>query len=282
MVKKTFEEKGLSYVSELALKNVTDLKKILEWNTENGIGMYRMSSDIFPWCSEYEISDLPDYKEISAILKSCGEYAVSNGQRLTFHPSPYAVVASVNPNVVKKSIKEINQHAEIMDMMGLEKSTYYPINVHINTSKPTKQDAAKRFCENFKLLDDSAKKRLVLENDDKVSQFTPSDLYEMVHTKIGIPITFDYLHYKCNPDHKLSEEESLKLSLSTWKTTPITHFSDSRKLFEDKESRDVAHSDWIWTEDIPVYGEEFDIELEVKMKEQALLKYIKNKTLCLS
>jgi UV DNA damage endonuclease len=282
MVKKTFESKGLEYASSLALQNVKDLYKIIEWNEEQGIKMYRMSSDIFPWVSEYEIKDLPDYEEIKICLLKAGDLAKSSGQRLTFHPSPYAVIASVNPNVIKKSIKEINQHGEMMDLMGLERSTYYPINIHINTTKPTKEDAARRFCENFNLLDDSAKKRLVVENDDKTSQFTPSDLYNMVHLKIGIPITFDYLHYKCNPDYKLSEEESLKLSLSTWKTTPITHFSDSRKLFEDKDSREVAHSDWIWTEDIPTYGETFDIELEVKMKEQALLKYIKNKTLCLS
>jgi UV DNA damage endonuclease len=58
MVKKTFEEKGIAYASELALKNVMDLSKILQWNGNNGIKMYRMSSDIFPWCSEYEIRDL--------------------------------------------------------------------------------------------------------------------------------------------------------------------------------------------------------------------------------
>jgi UV DNA damage repair endonuclease len=49
-----------------------------------------------------------------------------------------------------------------MDLMGLERSTYYPINIHINTTKPTKEDAARRFCENFNLLDDYAKKRLVV------------------------------------------------------------------------------------------------------------------------
>ena len=40
MVKKTFENKGLSYVSELAIKNIDDLKKILEWNLKNNIYVY--------------------------------------------------------------------------------------------------------------------------------------------------------------------------------------------------------------------------------------------------
>jgi len=70
MVKKTFEEKGIAYASELALKNVIDLSKVLQWNANNKIKMYRMSSDIFPWCSEYEIKDLPDYPMIVGILKN--------------------------------------------------------------------------------------------------------------------------------------------------------------------------------------------------------------------
>jgi UV DNA damage endonuclease len=37
MVKRTFIEKGLLYASELALANVTDLEKVIDWNTSNNI-----------------------------------------------------------------------------------------------------------------------------------------------------------------------------------------------------------------------------------------------------
>ena len=53
LTKKTFLEGGLKKASELALKNVQDLEHIIEWNRDNGIMMFRMSSDLFPWCSEY-------------------------------------------------------------------------------------------------------------------------------------------------------------------------------------------------------------------------------------
>ena len=275
MVKKTFIERGISYASELALKNVQDLHKIIKWNNETGIKMYRMTSDLFPWCSEYEIQDLPDYKEILHHLSLCGKEAVDNGQRLTFHPSPYSVLASQNESVVVKALKELSQHGEIMDMLGLERSTFYPINIHVNTAKPSKQEAADRFCSNFERLPDSAKLRLVVENDDKKSAFTPHDLYELIYKKIGIPITFDFHHHRCNPDHH-TEEEALSLCLSSWGSVKaITHYSDSRKLFEDISAKDVAHSDWIWTKELPTYGKSFDIELEVKMKDLALLKLIR-------
>ena len=247
MVKKTFLDRGIKYASELSLRNTEDLIKILEFNHRNGINLYRMSSDIFPWCSEYEIRDLPDYLRIEENLKIAGKFAKDNDQRLTFHPSPYCVIASLREDVVKKSFKELRQHSEIMDIMGLDRSHKYPINIHINTAKPDKEEAANRFIESYLKLDEGVKARLVLENDDKPKQFTPSDLYNMVHLKCGIPLTFDYLHHKCNPD-SLSQEESLGLCLSTWPDgiTPITHFSDSRKIYEDNSTRENALTDRDW------------------------------------
>lgn len=275
MVKKTFIERGLSYASEIALLNAKDLIKVIRWNNENGIKMYRMSSDIFPWASEYEYPDLPDFDAIRIALKQAGDEAKAGGQRLTFHPSPYGVLASLRDDVVTNAIKDLRQHAEIMDLMGLDQSFFYPINIHVNTTKPTKEEAAERFCHNYALLPDTVKKRLVVEVDDKRSQYTAVDLYHMVHSKIGIPITFDYLHNKCNPSH-LDEKEALALCLSTWPADipAITHYSDSRKNHEDPLCKEVAHSDWIHNK-IPTYGMEFDIELEVKCKELALMEYDK-------
>jgi len=274
MVKKTFLREGLKYVSELALKNTSDLIRIIKFNAENSIKMYRISSDIFPWMSEYEIDDLPDIKEILNNLEEAGRIAKEAGQRLSYHPSHFCVIASLNPEVVVKSVKELRQHAEIMDKMGLERSHKYPMNIHINTTKPSKEESAERFIEEYNKLPDTVKSRLVLENDDKKSQFTPTDLYTLIYKRIGVPITYDYLHHKCNPD-ELSEKEALELCISTWpKNIPaLTHFSDSRKLFEDSSVKDVAHSDWIWSK-IETYGKVFDIELEVKMKDLALLKYL--------
>lgn len=284
MVKRTFMERGIEYASELALQNVQDLKKIIQWNSENDILMYRMSSDMFPWFSEYEISNLPDFNEISKILKECGDLAMSTNQRITFHPSPYSVLASLRDDVVEKSFKELRQHAEIMDLMGLPQNHYYPINIHVNTTQPSKEEAAARFCENFLQLNESTRKRLVVEIDDKRSQYTSVDLKSMVYDVIGVPITFDYLHNLCNPPDGLTESESLRICLDTWPSgiTPLTHFSESRALFEDSSAKELAHSDWIHQR-IETYGFDFDIELEVKMKDKALLDYHHNieQILCL-
>ena len=82
MRRKTFDAKGLGYVSELSLKNATDLKEIIQWNSENGFEVFRITSTMFPWASEYDWSDLPDIDAIRENLRQAGQLARDTGQRL--------------------------------------------------------------------------------------------------------------------------------------------------------------------------------------------------------
>ena len=70
MIKRTFLEKGVDYAGELSLQNVRDLFTILQWNNRNNIKCFRISSDIFPWSSEYGIENSPYYKRIETILQA--------------------------------------------------------------------------------------------------------------------------------------------------------------------------------------------------------------------
>jgi len=274
MIKRTFESKGLNYVSELTILNLKDTLEVLKHNLRHRIYVYRLSSDSFPWMSEYEISSLPNFNKILNLLKQIGDYAKNNNMRLTYHCGPYTVIGSETESVVKKSIKDINQHGEIMDYMGLDQTPYYSINIHINTTQPTKKLAAERFCSNFLKLNEGAKKRLTVENDDKLSQYSVLDLYEMVYKKVSVPIVFDQHHYKYGPQDQ-TMEKALKLAISTWSNIkPLTHLSSSRKI-EDPNSKETAHADFIY-EKIETYGLDFDTDLECKEKDVALIKYRKD------
>lgn len=275
MIKKTFGEKGIAYASELALANVKDMVEIIKWNHANGITLYRMSSDMFPWCSEYELKDLPDYEKIKNILKGAGTLARQYGQRLTFHPGPFSVLASANMDVVKKTIKDLNQHGEMMDLLELPRTPYAAINIHVNTTAPNKEDAMKRFCANFMLLDRSVQSRLVVENDDKESQYTVEDLYEHVYSVIKVPITFDYHHHWCHPG-ALSQQEALRLASKSWPKTikQLVHFSSCKTIHEDAtQTNKRAHADYIY-DHIDDYGLDLDVEIEAKAKELAVFRYV--------
>lgn len=274
MIKRTFEAKGIKYASELALANVRDMIEIIKWNERNGIKLYRMSSDIFPWMSEYELKDLPDYNKIATLLKGAGNLAKKYGQRLTFHPGPFDVLASTNPKVVTKTIRDLNQHGEIMDLIGLPRTHFAAINIHVNTTQGGKAEAMQRFAENFNLLNDSVKTRLVVENDDKEKQYTTEDLYDGIYKTIGVPVTFDYHHHWCHPG-SLTQEEALKLASTTWgDVKQLVHFSSCRTIHEDAtQTNKRAHADYVY-DFIDSYGLTLDVEIEAKAKELATLKYI--------
>lgn len=273
MIKKTFMERGIPYASELALLNVKDLETIIKWNVEHDIKFFRMSSDIFPWASEYDILSLPNIKEISQILERIGNFAKENGVRLTAHPGPFNVLCSPNPSVVQNTIKDLENHAKVFDLMGLTKTPYNKINIHCNGTYGNKQESMERFCSNFKLLSHSVQSRLTVENDDKASMYSVKDLM-FIHETIGIPIVFDYHHHQfCTGD--LSEKEALELAILTWPDgiTPIVHYSSSKqKETGNEKEKPQAHADYI-LEEINQYGYDVDIMLECKAKELALLEY---------
>lgn len=271
MIKKTFENKGLDYVSDLTILNLKDCLDILKWNVENNIRLYRLSSDMFPCLGFYQIEDLPKISQIKSILTEIGNFILTYELRVTFHPSHFCVLASDRQIVVDNAVDELNKHAQIFDLMGLPQNPYYAINIHIGTTKPTLEAAAQRFVDNFSLLTESVQRRLTIENDDSPNQYSPLMLYNWVHRKIGIPILFDQHHHNYGPQDQ-SMEESLRLSVSTWGgIKPLTHMSSSKKL-EDKKSVATAHADYIY-EKIQNFGLDFDTELECKMKDLALVKY---------
>ena len=131
MIKRTFEAKGIKYASELGLDNCKDLLTIVKWNNENGFKFFRITSNLFPWSSEYKLSDMPDYEEICNILSDVGKYVKENEMRITCHPGPFNVLTSPHENVVENCINDLSVHGEVFDMMGLSRTPYNKINIHI-------------------------------------------------------------------------------------------------------------------------------------------------------
>ena len=273
MIKKTFTEKGIDYASELGLKNSKDLFEIIKWNHQNGFNFFRITSNLFPWCSEYKLQDMPDYDEICEILSNAGRYAIDNDIRITCHPGPFNVLTSPHEHVVENCINDLTTHGEVFDLMNLSRTPYNKINIHIGGAYGDKVSSMERFCTNFHRLPDSVKSRLTVENDDKASMYSVVDLYEGVYKVIGIPIVFDYHHHRfC--DGGLSEEDALEVAISTWNNiVPVVHYSESRNIEqEDDKIRPQAHSDYIRNY-INTYGNRVDIMVEAKHKELAVLKY---------
>jgi UV DNA damage endonuclease len=271
MIKRTFKAKGVAYASELAEFNTRNILPILMWNHKNNIKVFRMSSCLFPWASEYTLEDLPHWEQIQINLKKVGAYAKHCGIRLSFHPGPFNILTSPKEHVVANSIKDLETHGKIMDTIGMPRDRWSKINIHIGATYGDKKSAIDRWCKNYERLPESVKSRITLENDDKASMYSTKDLYR-VYERLGVPIVFDYHHHKfCTGDQ--TEEEALKLAASTWgDVRPTCHYSESKALNEGLKVKPQAHSDYIFKE-VQDYGLDIDVVFEAKAKEQAILKY---------
>jgi UV DNA damage endonuclease len=273
MIKRTFKARGIEYASELGLQNCKDLFEIVKWNNENGFPFFRITSNLFPWSSEYKLEDMPDYFEIGSTLANVGKYVADNNMRITSHPGPFNVLTSPHPHVVDNCINDLSTHGEVFDMMGLSRTPYNKINIHIGGAYGDKESAMARFCTNFVRLPDSVKSRLTVENDDKATMYSVRDLYDGVYKVIGIPIVFDYHHHQfCTGD--LTEQKALELAIKTWgDIKPVVHYSESRRdEKKDDTIRVQAHSDYVY-EKIETYGHDIDIMIEAKHKELAVQRY---------
>ena len=268
-VKRTFLAKGLPHVSGLALQNVRDLLKVLQWNEEHDIRLFRVSSDMFAFWSEYELEDLPDFEEISSALREVGDYAKEHGHRLTFHPGPYVVLGTPREDVAEKSIIELNRHSQVFDLMGFEPSYYNKCNLHVRGVYDSKIKAMDRFAERFERLSEGCKRRLTVENDDTTNAYSIDDLMYL-HDKIGIPLVYDGHHQKfCKG--RMTDKEAFHAAIKTWPEDirPIVHWSESQP-----GRKPLAHSDYV-NGPITFFGCEdlLDCHIESKRKDLALLRY---------
>jgi UV DNA damage endonuclease len=273
--KATLDSKGVQYASQLALQNAKDLETILHWNVQNDIFFFRVGSDLFPWGNKLDVYTFPDFPEIASILKRIGQFVKLHDIRLTTHPGPFNLLASSKEEVVVNTIKDLEMHALLFDLLDLSRTPYNKINIHIGATYGDKQSAAHVWRKNFLRLSEGVRSRLTIENDDKANMYSVKDLYHYIYEHVGIPIVFDYHHHTFN-DGDLSAEQALRLAISTWnEIKPVVHYSESKSVHEcNSKINPRAHSDYIFNY-IDTYGLDVDIMIEAKCKELALLHYRK-------
>jgi UV DNA damage endonuclease len=272
MRKATFEERGLPYASELTRQNVADLHLLLEWNVEHDIGFYRCTSTLVPWNSRFDLPDLPDYEEIATLAARCGDLLRDHGMRLTFHPDYWCKLASDSADTVERSLDAIEYHADWLDLLGLPRSPYYGINVHIGATYGDKAATAARFRDAVDRLSSGARARLTVENDDKPGLWSVPELVDAVADPTGVPVVFDYHHHSFT-DRDLTYREAFDLAAGTWgDLRPATHYSEPARLHDPySDARPEAHAEYVT--DLPAWlRERSDVMIEAGAKERAVFR----------
>lgn len=258
----------LQYLDKIILNNLDALKNTIDYCASHCIGSFRVNSEFLPlYCHlehKYQLAQMPSAEEIHKKFAECKANAQMKKIRLTFHPDHFVVLSSPHEHVVQNSIKELEYHGVMAELIGAD-----VINIHAGGVYGNKVLALERFSANFARLSDAVKARLTLENDDV--SYTPQDLFPLCRA-LHIPLVYDIHHHRCLPDSLVTEEASDQ-AYETWNREPLFHLSSPIEGW--KGPRPQRHHDLIDIADFPLHWLKYPaltVEVEAKLKEIAVLK----------
>jgi len=259
-----------SNLIEKVTNNLDCLGKILRYNLDNNLLFFRISSDLIPFAG-HPICTFNWQEYFKERFQEIGNFILENDIRISMHPDQFVLINSNNESIVAKSILELNWHCEVLDSMGLDETA--KVQIHVGGIYGDKNSAIERFVDNYKKLPNLIKKRLAIENDDKLYSLKDC-LY--VSKKTSVPVIFDSFHHSClNNDESM--EEAIKLSEKTWKNQDGILMTDySSQAPNERFGKHAIHID---VENFRDYlkqtrEHDFDIMLEIKDKEKSALKAI--------
>jgi len=250
--------------------NLDCLLDVLRFNAEHELLFFRITSDLVPFAS-HPVCDFDWQCHFREDLARIGAYIRNNRMRISMHPDQFTLINSLDPGVFERSVKELLYHARVLDSMGLDKSAR--IQIHVGGVYGDKSESIRRFSARFKALPDRVRRRLVVENDDRL--YTVQDCLR-VHGETGIPVLFDAFHHFLHNDGETARE-AVEGSGATWAEAdglPMVDYSPRRR-----GAYRGGHASSLDTDDFRRFLKEtephdFDIMLEIKDKESSALKAV--------
>lgn len=264
-------ELGNAQLHKIILSNFDALEKILYYNYKNKIHFYRLTSNLIPLATHSKVH-YDFYEQYKERYKKIGELIRDYHIRVDMHPDQYCVINSIHNDVVDASIRLLNHHVKIMELMGIEMK----LVLHMGGGTYGKKAGMNRFMKVFRSLNPKVQSKIILENDDKL--YHAEDVLEVCRM-LEIPMVLDYHHHLCNPS-KTSITMLLPKIYETWKKenlVPKIHFSSP------SSARDFrSHHDYIemghfidFVELLKQYERDVDLMIEAKKKDEALFRLVR-------
>jgi UV DNA damage endonuclease len=264
---KSYSEKRLMETIE---NNLVCLGRILRFNLRHNILFFRIASDLVPFAS-HPICKFDWQGSFGKRFKGIGDFIKSCGMRVSMHPDQFTLINSQDNRVFENSVRELVYHAQVLDLMELDTSA--KIQIHVGGVYGDKKASMRRFVERFEMLDETIKRRLVIENDDR--RYNLKDCLK-ISVELGIPVLFDAFHHEVNNSGETTKE-AFELFTPTWKQEDGLSMVDySSQLTSDRKGKHAK------TLNLGIFREfleetkpyDFDIILEIKDKEMSALKAI--------
>lgn len=247
-------------LEDLYRDNIQTLDKAMRYCEAEGIRLYRLPSSIFPFADEDIGREV--LAPFAATLARSGRRATERGIRLVMHPDQFVVLNSDSEGVVANSIKILQMHADIMDLLEQPRSSWALLEIH--GGKGNRADA---LVERIALLPEAIRCRLGLENDEYA--YGAEEIHAIC-MRAGVPMVFDAHHHvvhdKLSSYEDPSVGEMLLKARATWANPAhqLVHISNGREGFNDRQ-----HSDLIEVMPSSYLSAPY-IEIEAKLKEEAI------------
>lgn len=252
-------------------ENLECLERMLVFGVNHNLLFLRIGSGIIPFAS-HSICNFRWDKAFARELRNIGSFIRKYGLRISMHPDQFVVLNSRDEGVVERSMAELEYHCRLLDSMGLDSTA--KIQLHVGGVYGDRYEAVERFVDRYQLLGESLKKRLTIENDDRL--FGTKDCLD-INRKVGVPVLFDALHHECkNSGEKL--REAAGAAALTWKKRdgpPMVDYSEQKKggkRGQHAETLTPLHFRNFLRE---TEGLEFDVMIEIKDKERSALKALR-------
>jgi len=264
----TLRDRGDLYLKEIVLHNLNSVLRILKWNIENKIYLYRISSDIIPLASHPD--NLFRWFEDNDIIDICDKirnFKTAHGIRLSMHPNHFTAINTNRPDILMGAKRDLWYHSVLMDMVGASDMVLHTGGVY-----GEKTESMLRFAFEYSKLDINIRSKIRLENDDKA--YNAEDVL-FISNLCGVPICLDIHHDRCYPSRR-NIVELIDDVVNSWDGfgKPKVHLSSG-----DREYRDRKHSSYIRGQDfidcLNIIGSrDIDIMVESKGKDLAVLQLL--------
>jgi len=259
----------LNRLRRLTRENLANQLRVLKYNAAHDIHVFRFTSKLIPLATHAEATGWDYAGEFAAELMEIGDFARRHNMRVSAHPDHFTLLNSPDEKVIAASLEDLAYHARVFDAMGFGNEA--KLVIHVGGAYKGKDKAMDRFKENYQLLPENIKGRLIIENDDK--SYTARDVLELCQA-ITVPMVLDvHHHYCCNEGENLAD--LWPDIAATWQDSlPKVHMSST------KEGTNVrAHADYISSDEFIAFMDlaknldrDFDVMLEAKQKDLAVHK----------
>ncbi len=257
-----------SRIAMLCRENAKALLAAIDYCAAHGIGAFRVNSQILPLKTHpqagYRMTDLPVSQELIECFRACDRRRRATGLRLSFHPDQFVLLNSPRPEVSAASLAELAYQTEVATWIGAD-----VINIHGGGVYGDKTAALQRLLAALQRLPGPIKKRITLENDDRL--YTPADLLPVCRSA-GVPLVYDAHHHRCLPDG-MTVEQATAAAVETWNREPLFHLSSPRNG-RRHGSDPRPHHEFIRPGDFPACWKSMTltVEIEAKAKELAVAR----------